>query len=115
MMCDHAGIAHVAMFENITMLSSQERRMPIADKTTNLPPGTRYAHAQVDIPRSAIQAVGGRTRALTYAYNAVDRAAQNWFAEFKDFPNWEEMSITIGFTTFGVVAEISDKFAHENV
>lgn len=83
--------------------------MPVLDKSTNgLPAGTRYATARMDVPRDAVKSVGGRTRALTYAYNAVDRAAKNWFDEFKEIPDWEHLRITIVFATFEVNVEIAD-------
>lgn len=88
--------------------------MPTVDeKGRGVPVGTRFAQGRIDVPGSAIKAVRGRTRALQYAYDAIDRAAVNWFQEFREFPDWEDMQITVEFTSFEVIAEINDKFAHE--
>lgn len=89
--------------------------MPVATKRTpGVPEGTRYTTVSLDVPRDAIRAVGGRTRALTYASNAIDRAAQEWFTEHKAIPDWEKMVIGIEFTTFQVVVSIDDRYAHGN-
>lgn len=89
--------------------------MPIAKATDDLPAGTRYVQVRMDVPGNAVKAVRGRTRALSYAYNAVDRAEKNWFNEFQEIPDWEKMFIGISFSTFGVLVEINDKFAHESI
>lgn len=87
--------------------------MPVATKRTpGVPEGTRYTTVKVDAPRDAIKSQGGRTRALTYAANAIDRAAQEWFKEHQAIPDWEVMHIEIVFTTFQVVVTVDDRAAH---